>query len=180
MPLTPETVDLLTSASPDATSARITRDQWRHFLDTYRPVENAVLASAMQTDFTDQGNEAGQTARAQVNASMGTATRNISRSGGSLTAEERGALGRRKDLSLARAAGRAENSTRRTLSDTRTNLLAGIVGIGNGVANTAMSGLSSAADMAAQREMAYKQQKAAATNSTLSTAASAAALLIAL
>ena len=164
--------------SPDATAARVTRDQWQHFLDTYRPVEEDVLRSAMNNDFSAQGDEAGQTARAGVNASAGTAARNISRTGGSLTTEEQGALGRRQNLTLAKSAGRAENTTRRTLSDTRTNLLAGIVGIGNGVSNTAMSGLSSAADAAAQREMAYKQQRAATTSSNISMAASVASLLI--
>lgn len=166
--------------SPDDTAARVTRDQWQHFLDTYRPVEEDVLRTAQNNDFTAQGDEAGQTARAGVNASAGAAARNISRSGGSLTTEEQGALGRRRNLTLAKSAGRAENTTRRTLSDTRTNLLAGLVGVGRGVSNTAMSGLSSAADAAAQREMAYKQQRAAATSSNISTAASAAALLLAI
>ena len=166
------------SNSPDGQAARITRDQWQHFLDTYRDVENDVIQSAMNTDFTAQGNEASATARSAVNASAGTAARNISRAGGSLSTEEQGALNRRKDLTLAKAAGRAENTTRRTLSDTRTNLLAGIVGIGNGVSNTAMSGLSSAADAAAQREMAYKQGKSATSSANMSMAASAAALLI--
>jgi len=164
--------------SPDITAARVTRGQWAHFQDTYRGVEDEVIKAAMNTDFSAQGDEASATARASVNASAGTAARNISRSGGSLTAEEQGALNRRKDMTLAKSAGRAENTTRRTLSDTRTNLLAGIVGIGNGVSNTAMSGLSSAADAAAQRDLAYKQGKTATSNANMSMAASAAMLLI--
>jgi len=166
--------------SPDATAARVTRGQWAHFQNTYRAVEDDVIKQAMNTDFSAQGDEAGATARSAVNASAGAASRNISRSGGSLTAEEQGALNRRKDMTLAKSAGRAENTTRRTLSDTRTNLLAGIVGIGNGVSNTAMSGLSSAADAAAQRGIANDQQRAAAANGNMSMAASAAMLLIAM
>ncbi len=166
--------------SPSQQSARVTREQWAHFQNTYRAVEDDVIKQAMNTDFSAQGDEAGATARSAVNASAGAASRNISRSGGSLTAEEQGALNRRKDMTLAKSAGRAENTTRRTLSDTRTNLLAGIVGIGNGVSNTAMSGLSSAADAAAQRGIANDQQRAAAANGNMSMAASAAMLLIAM
>jgi hypothetical protein len=164
----------------DITSARVTRDQWNHFLDTYRPVEDDVLRSAMQTDFTAQGDAAGTTAAAGVASAAGTAERNISRSGGSLTAEERAAVGRRTDLSLSKSVGRAENSTRRNLSDTRANLLAGIVGIGNGVSTTASAGLGSAADLAAQRQALGQSQATATRNSNTSTAASAAMLLISL
>lgn len=166
--------------SPDQIAANITRSQWQHFLDTYRPVENEVLQSAMQTDFSKEGDEAGATAAAGVNAASGTLQRNLSRSGASLTGEERTAIGRRTNLSLAKAAGRAENTTRRGLSESRTDLLKGITSIGRGVATTAMQGTQSVADLAAQREANYQQQRSAASSSNLSMAASAAALLIAI
>jgi len=164
--------------TPDQISANITRSQWQHFLDTYRPVEDDILKSAMQTDFTSEGDKAGAEAGASVTASRGTLARNLSRAGSSLSGEERSALGRRTDLSLTKAVGRAENTTRRTLNDTRTQLLSSMVGIGNQVANTASAGSQSVADMAAQREMQYKQQKTAAHNQNMSMAASAAAMLI--
>lgn len=166
--------------TPDQIAANITRDQWQHFLTTYKPIEDQVLQRAMQTDFSSEGDEAGATARAGIQASKGTLARNMSRLGSNLTGEERSAIGRRTDLSLTKAVGQAENTTRRGLSDTRTNLLAGLVGIGRGVAQTASGAAQSVADMAAQREMQYKQQKAAATSSTISAAASAAALIIAI
>lgn len=167
------------STSPDAAAAAISRDQWQHFLDFYRPIEDEVLKSAMQTDFTAEGDKAGATAASSVNASKGSLARSLSRSGASLSAEERTAVSRRQQNSLTRAVGRAENTTRRGLKDSRANMLASIVGIGSGVSNSASGGMQSVADMAAQREAQYQGQKSAASSANLSAAASAAALLIA-
>ena len=166
-------------SSPDSMAAQVTREQWQHFLDVYRPVEDEALSRAMQTDFQQEGDEAGQTAVQSVAASAGSLERNLSRSGVTLSSEERSAVNRRKSMTLTKAASSAENTTRRGLNDSRTSLLSSLVGIGRGVANTAAAGLNSAADMAAAREMQHKQQKAATRNSNLSTAATAAALMIA-
>jgi len=161
------------------TASSITRDQWQHFLDTYRPVEDDLIRKAMQTDFTSQGDEAGAIAGRSVASAAGAAERNIRRSGATLTAEERAAVGRRQDLTSTKTVARAENTTRRVLSDTRTNLLSSIVGIGRGVANTASAGKQSVAEMAAAREGTHISQKARTESGNLSAAASAAALLIA-
>jgi len=136
----------------DARAAAVTRDQWQHFLDFYRPIEEQVLEAAMQTDFTAEGDEAGATAASSVNASRGSLARNLSRSGVALTAEERTGVRRRQQNTLTRAVGRAENTTRRGLKDSRANLLAGIVGAGRGVSTTATGGMQSVADMAAARK----------------------------
>lgn len=170
----------LAASDPGTKLARITRSQWQHFLDTYRPVEQDIIERAMATDFTAQGDEAGRTAATGVAASAGTAERNIRRSGTALTPEERSALTRRRGLASAKAVGRAENTTRRTLSDARTNLLAGIVGIGNGVSTSAMSGAQSVADLAAQREASYQQGRSQTTSNNIATAASIASLIIAM
>jgi hypothetical protein len=61
------------------------------------------------------------------------------------------------------------------LKEQRTNLLADIVGIGRGVAQTATGGLNSVADAAAQRAVFNERGKTAATNQNLSMAASLAA-----
>ena len=161
------------------TAAGVTRAQWQHFLDTYRPVEQELMARVMDNDFSQEGDAAGVTAGAAVQASRGTLSRNLRRSGASLTAEEQAAIRRREGSTLARSVARAENTTRRGLSDSRTNTLRQLVGIGRGVANTASGGLNSAADMAAQRQALYQQQKAQASSTNLSAAASAASLLIA-
>lgn len=168
----------VTPNNPDATAARITREQWQHFLDTYRPVEEQALARAIQTDFTTEGNEAGATARSTAQAAKGMLARSMSRSGAQLTAEERTAVARRQNLSMTKAEGRAENTTRRGLSDSRTQLLAESVSIGRGVMNTASAGAQSVADMAAQRELQHQQQKTATQNANMSMAATAAALMI--
>jgi hypothetical protein len=160
-------------------AAGVTRAQWQHFLDTYRPVEDEVLRRAMDSDFTKEGDAAGQTAAAGVNASRGILARNLSRSGVSLSAEERAALSRRTGSTLTRAVARAENTTRRAGAENRSNLLRGIVNIGRGVATSATGGLQSVADMAAQRESLHQQQRAQASSTNLSAAASAAAMLIA-
>ncbi len=167
------------SSSPDAAAAAVTRDQWQHFLDFYRPLEDQILKEAMQTDFTREGDEAGATAAASVNASRGSLARNLSRAGTSLTAEEQRAVSRRQQGSLTKAIARAENTTRRGLKDSRGQLLAQIVGIGRGVANTASAGLSNVADLAAQREAAHQQQRSQAQASNMAAGASVAALAIA-
>ncbi len=59
--------------SPDAVAARVTRDQWQHFLDVYRPVETDILNTAMNKDFSKQGDDAGNLATAAANASKGSA-----------------------------------------------------------------------------------------------------------
>jgi hypothetical protein len=166
-------------SNPDQTAAAITRSQWQHFLDTYRPVEDEVLRQAMQTDFTAEGDEAGRTATTSIAASRGTLARNLSRAGTSLTGEERAAVGRRQNLSLAKASARAENTTRRGLSTSRENLLAGIVGIGRGVAQTASFGAQSVADMAAQRDQLYESQKSRTDATNISSATTLAGLLMA-
>lgn len=163
-----------TALTPD----QITRSQWQNFLDTYRPVEEEVLRTAINTDFSAEGDRAGQTAAQGVESSRGTLARNISRSGASLSSEERAALGRRTGTTLTKAVSQAENTSRRGLSEARTSLLRNIVNIGRGVANTASSGINSVADMAAQRESLYQQQRAQASSTNLSAAATAASLLV--
>lgn len=167
-------------SGPSGTSAAdITRDQWQHFLDFYKPLEDEMLKKAMQTDFTAEGDKAGATAAASVNASKGSLARSLSRSGASLSAEERTAVNRRQQNTLTRSVARAENTTRRGLKDSRANMLAEVVGIGRGVSNSASGGMQSVADMAAARESNYQRQRSQATSTNLSAAASAAALLIA-
>ena len=162
------------------TAADLTRAQWQYFLDFYRPLEEATLAEALRTDFSAEGDEAGLTAAAGVRSGRGLLERNLSRQGVALTSEERAALNRRTGSTLTKSVARAENTTRRQLSDSRTNLLRGAVEIGRGVATTASQGLNSVADMAAQREALYQQQKAAATSTNISTISSLAALAIAI
>ena len=168
-----------TSGGGVTDAAGVTRDQWQHFLDFYRPIEDKTLADAMQTDFTAEGDKAGATAAAGVNASRGSLARHLSRSGVALSAEERTAVGRRSDLALAKGVGRAENTTRRGLSDSRTQLLQQIVGIGRGVSNTATSGMQSVADMAAQRKAQHTAQRASTQAANTSGAMGLASLAIA-
>ncbi len=161
-------------------AASLTRAQWQYFLDFYRPLEDATLREAMRTDFSAEGDEAGATAAAGVRAGRGMLERNLRRTGASLTSEERAALDRRLGSTLSRATARAENTTRRELSDSRTNLLRRAVEIGRGVATTAAGGLNSVADMAAQREMLHRQQKGQHSANMISTGASLAALAFAI
>lgn len=161
----------------EARQAAITRDQWQNFLEVYRPVETDLLSKAMQTDFTVEGDEAGIDAAAGARASRGTLARNLSRLGTRMTPEQAEAVRRRANLSETKITARAENTTRRTLYDTRGNLLAGLVGIGRQVATGAAGGFNAAADNAAATEMALNQSKAQAQNTNL---AAASALLGAL
>ncbi len=181
----PEIVNTTGSAptnfsDPDARAAAVTRDQWQNFLNFYKPIETAVINKAMQTDFTAEGDTAGATAAAGSRAAEGTLSRNLSRSGSSLTAEERRAVARRQESSLTKAIGRAENITRRGLRDSRQALLRNIVNIGTGVSRTALAGIQGVADLAAQREAAYQQGQTAAHNANVNMGVTAAATLIAM
>lgn len=160
-------------------AAGITRAQWQHFLEQYRPVEDELLRRTLDPDLQGEGDQAGLTAAAGVASSRGILARNLSRAGVNLSAEERAALRRRAGTTLTRAVAQAENTTRRGLNEARTNTLRQLVGIGRGVAQTASGGLNAAADMAAQREMLHKQQRAQAHGTNLSAAATAASMLIA-
>jgi hypothetical protein len=166
------------SSGPATTAADVTRQQWAHFVETYKPLEEEILGRAMQTDFSLEGDMAGQTARSSLSSAAGTFERNLRRSGATLTGEERAALNRRRETSRTRASAGAENVTRRTMSETRTNLLANMVGIGKGVAGSARGGLNAVADLEAQRAVFNEQGKTAARNQNLSTAASLAAMAI--
>jgi hypothetical protein len=138
----------------EAKQAAMTRSQWQNFLEVYRPVEQELLKKATQTDFTKEGDEAGRDAAAGVQASQGMLARNLSRTGLTLSPEEAEAVRRRANLETGRSVGRSENTTRRTLSQSRTNLLAGLVGVGHQVATGAVGGINSASNNAASREMA--------------------------
>lgn len=168
----------MSTHDPDAKMAQITREQWQHFLDTYRPVETEVLESAMSTDFSQQGDEAGQLVSQSLSAAAGTLSRNLRRTGTAVSADDRKALARRAELAKTRGVARAENTTRRTLSDSRTNILAQLVGVGRGVSQTASMGMNAAAGMQAQREALGIQHRAQAKNQNMSMAASAAMLLM--
>jgi hypothetical protein len=160
------------------TSANITRSQWNNFLEVYRPVEEDILKRAMQTDFSQEGDEAGQDAASGVRSSQGMLARNMSRLGTSMTPEQAAAVRRRANLNMGRAVGQAENTTRRTMSDTRTNLLAGLVGVGRQVATGSSAGINSAANNAASTEMMLNQGKANAQNTNLASGAALAAALM--
>jgi len=166
-----------TRSGQATTAAGVTRNQWQHFLDFYRPIEDQVLKDAMQTDFTAEGDEAGRTAQAGITASVGMLERGLRRSGTNLSGEEREALGRRRDISGARAVGRAENTTRRGLKENRSNLLANIVGIGRGIQQSSQQGLQSVADMAAQREQSHQAGRTAAHATNTQAGATVAAYL---
>src|SRR5210317_816541 len=159
-----------------STAESITRANWNHFLNLYAPLEKEMLQKAMQTDFTTEGNVAGQQARTQLSSAAGSYERNLSRSGLKLSPEERVALNRRRELSGSRAQAGAENTVRRTLSDQRQNMLTQLTGIGRGVANATDSSMQSLANTAANREMANRQMKDQRTMAALSTAATMAVM----
>lgn len=168
-----------TAAASSVTSTDITRNQWQHFLDFYRPLEDEVLRKAMQTDFSAEGDVAGQTAAQGVRASRGTLARQLSRSGVSLTAEEQAAVSRRQGVNLATAVSRAENTTRRGLSASREELLARVVGIGRQVARTASAGLQSADDLKAGRDRALINARSGVKQGNIAAGSTLAALAIA-
>lgn len=160
------------------TQAAITRSQWQNFLQNYRPVEEDLIARAMQTDFSAEGDEAGQTARVAAATGRGMLARNMSRLGTRMTAEQADAVRRRSQLGESKAVAGAENATRRTLYDSRGNLLAGLVNVGRQAASGVQAGYGAMANNAASTEMMLNQGAAAANSTNMSMAMSLASLMI--
>lgn len=158
--------------------AEITRAQWQQFQQLYAPLQKDLIAKAMQTDFSVEGDQAGMDAAASAQAARGTLARNMSRLGTRMTAEQAEAVRRRSQLGLTKGVAQAENTTRRGLYDSRGNLLAGITALGQGHATGAMSGFNAAANNAASQEMALNAGAAAAHNTNVGMGMSALALLM--
>jgi hypothetical protein len=139
--------------NPDDASAAITRAEWDQYQKDFVPVENELLAKANDSAWVesaaDNAGDAVREASAREATSMADA---FARRGITPTAAQGKSIARRRDVQTSLAGATAENTTRRSLRDRRTNLIADTLAVGRGIATSATGAMDSAAGMASARE----------------------------
>ena len=144
--------------NPEDTFAQITRQDYMDFIDNFRDFEEKLLKATDDTSLMDKARE-DQVRQNQIAQQI--QQRNIERYGGAgLSNAQRqqqqrnlqlgGQLGLTNSLNNARIQQREINNA--TLNE--------LIGIGQGVNQSSLSGLGDASAMAAQRAAAYKNAKA--------------------
>lgn len=143
---------------PEATYAAITRQDYNDYINNFRDFEERLLG---QTE--DQGliNRAREDQKTQNRISQEVQQRNIERYGGAGLSnaqrqQQQRALQRGGQLSMANTS----NNSRIQQREINNALLNELIGIGQGVNQSSLSGLGDASGMAAQRAAAYKNAKA--------------------
>ena len=144
---------------PDRVAAAVSRQEFQHYLDTYKPIEIDTLKEAQRTDFKEEGDRASNTFSRQIALSDAAFNRNLSRTNTTLTAEEQTGLDRRRSISRTADRAGTENVTRRNLSTRNINTLGEMLAVGRGIQNSAAGGLGNAAQMQGQRDAANSQMK---------------------
>jgi hypothetical protein len=139
------------------TLASITREQLKHYLETYGDMEEGMLADTDSTALIDSAKES-QALGQQVSAGM--QQRTMSRYGASMTPAQMAASKRMNSLGNASSYSGAVNNSVLDQRDRNLGLKSSLMGMGNEQLNTALDGLGSAAGMEASREAAYQRDKA--------------------
>lgn len=145
-------------SDPGKTQGQITRAQWDYVKDFFVPIEDELIGK-ITADVEPEADRAGDIARTGFDLSQASVNRDIARQGGGITARQRVAINRGMDLGRAKTHATAENSTRRGLRERNINLIAQMAGIGRGIQQNALGGMSSAANLKAERDATYKAAK---------------------
>ena len=143
---------------PEAAFADITRQDYDDYLNNFRAFEERLLDATNDTSIIDNARE---NAPKQSKIAEGIAKRNTERYGGAGLSnvqkqEQQRAQQRGGKLNLASGVNNARIQQRQVNQST----LQELIGIGQGVNNSAMQGLGDSAAMASQRRNAYGQAKA--------------------
>tara|TARA_R100000541_G_scaffold142_6_gene547 strand:+ start:2338 stop:2916 length:579 start_codon:yes stop_codon:yes gene_type:complete len=143
---------------PEAAFADITRQDYDDYLNNFRAFEERLLDATNDTSIIDNARE---NAPKQSKIAEGIAKRNTERYGGAGLSnvqkqEQQRAQQRGGKLNLAGGVNNARIQQRQVNQST----LQELIGIGQGVNNSAMQGLGDSAAMASQRRNAYGQAKA--------------------
>ena len=147
--------------NPDAASAAMTRAQWDQYVRDFVPVENELLGKANSTGWIERAaDQAGDTVRASAGQAASSLADTLQRRGAVMTDAQRKSVARRQDIQTSLDASTAENTTRRDLRDTRTNLVADTLAVGRGIQKTASSATDTAAGLAGQRAAAGRANSA--------------------
>jgi len=145
-------------SDPEATYAAITRQDYNDYINNFRDFEERLLG---QTD--DQGliNRAREDQKTQNRIAREVQQRNIERYGGAgLSNAQRQQQQRTLQRGGQLAMANTSNNSRIQQREINNALLNELIGIGQGVNQSSLSGLGDASGMAAQRQAAYKNAKA--------------------
>ena len=145
-------------SDPEATYAAITRQDYNDYINNFRDFEERLLG---QTD--DQGliNRAREDQKTQNRIAREVQQRNIERYGGAgLSNAQRQQQQRTLQRGGQLAIANTSNNSRIQQREINNALLNELIGIGQGVNQSSLSGLGDASGMAAQRQAAYKNAKA--------------------
>ena len=145
-------------SDPEATYAAITRQDYNDYINNFRDFEERLLG---QTD--DQGliNRAREDQKTQNRIAREVQQRNIERYGGAgLSNAQRQQQQRTLQRGGQLAMANTSNNSRIQQREINNALLNELIGIGQGVNQSSLSGLGDASSMAAQRAAAYKNAKA--------------------
>ena len=145
-------------SDPEATYAAITRQDYNDYINNFRDFEERLLG---QTE--DQGliNRAREDQKTQNRIAREVQQRNIERYGGAgLSNVQRQQQQRTLQRGGQLAMANTSNNSRIQQREINNALLNELIGIGQGVNQSSLSGLGDASSMAAQRAAAYKNAKA--------------------
>jgi len=166
------------AADPQAAQAQLVKNQWQLFVDRYRPFEDETI-NFLNRDIEPEVQQAGQATGRQFDIGLQSMARDARRYGLDTNSDTARSIARQQGLSKALGVAGAQNNMRRNWEETKTQGLADLISIGKGISGQASSSLSSAADMAASRNLAYQNNKAAAGANQMSALSSLAGLAMA-
>lgn len=156
--------------NPDKAQAELTRRQWELYERRGMGLEDSVLAEITDPATAERAaTRAGISAREAFAGAGAMTDRRLERHGVQATAEQRAGAARRTDLARAMAIGGAKQDAREATREDNIDLLSGTLNVGAGLSSAATQGLESAASMQNQRVETAKAQRAAHTQSMIST-----------
>jgi len=145
-------------SDPEATYAAITRQDYNDYINNFRDFEERLLGQTEDEGLIQRAREDQKT---QNRIAQEVQQRNLERYGGgglsnAQRQQQQRALQRGGQLSMVNTS----NNSRIQQREINNALLNELIGIGQGVNQSSLSGLGDASGMAAQRAAAYKNAKA--------------------
>ena len=145
-------------SDPEATYAQITRQDYTDYVSNFRNFEESLLGQTEDEGLIQRAREDQKT---QNRIAQEVQQRNLERyGGGGMSAAQRQQQQRTLQRGGQLAMANTSNNSRIRQREINNALLNELIGIGQGVNQSSLSGLGDASGMAAQRAAAYKNAKA--------------------
>lgn len=165
--------------NPDATNAKLTRNQYQLFKRKFKTHEDRALALATDPTLGEGvADGAGEIAAQRFADTEGQTARRLSRAGMAATPDQQRVIDRKRGLRRAAAVGGAKNNVRDSIAGGELDNLGNTIAMGNDIQASGASGLSSAASMANARKDAGRANKAAGKKAAISAGLAIASMFI--